>query len=107
MLDDVGVGVAEIDQQRGRYGAYAAAMEQAAYDYTPGNYDGPVALFQPTERAGLLDSRPGWAEVVSGPLELHNIPGSHWTMLTAPNVASFAVRLREAIERVLPAGPAT
>jgi thioesterase domain-containing protein len=100
------VGVAEPDLPDSRYRANAAALEAAAYGYTPGRYDGAVALFQPAERLDVLDSRPGWAEVVAGPLESHDIPGSHDSMVDPPNVAVFAARLGEAIERACGEEPA-
>jgi amino acid adenylation domain-containing protein len=100
VLEEAGVAEAELPDSR--YRANAAALETAAYGYAPGRYDGAVALFQPAERLDVLDSRPGWAEVVAGPLQSHDIPGSHDTMVDPPNVAIFAARLREAIDRACP-----
>jgi amino acid adenylation domain-containing protein len=97
LMEDV--GVAEIAEREGRYRVFAAQMEQAAYSYFPGDYDGAVALFQPAERLAVLDSRPGWAEVVRGSLESYDIPGTHGTMAEPPNVATFAQRLNEALDR--------
>lgn len=97
LMEDV--GVAEIAEREGRYRVFAAQMEQAAYGYFPGDYDGAVALFQPAERLAVLDSRPGWAEVVRGSLESYDIPGTHGTMAEPPNVATFAARLNEALDR--------
>lgn len=97
LMEDV--GVAEIAEREGRYRVFAAQMEQAAYGYFPGEYGGAVALFQPAERLKVLDSRPGWAEVVVGPLESYDIPGTHGTMAEPPNVATFAARLNEALDR--------
>jgi amino acid adenylation domain-containing protein len=97
LMEDV--GVAEIAEREGRYRVFAAQMEQAAYSYFPGDYDGVVALFQPAERLAVLDSRPGWSEVVRGSLESFDIPGTHGTMAEAPHVATFAQRLNEALDR--------
>jgi amino acid adenylation domain-containing protein len=97
LMEDV--GVAEIAEREGRYRVFAAQMEQAAYSYFPGDYDGVVALFQPAERLAVLDSRPGWSEVVRGSLESFDIPGTHGTMAEPPNVATFAQRLNEALDR--------
>jgi len=97
LMEDV--GVAAIAEREGRYRVFAAQMEQAAYGYFPGDYDGAVALFQPAERLAVLDSRPGWAEVVRGSLESFDIPGTHGTMAEPPNVATFAERLNEALDR--------
>ena len=96
--------LATLHEER-RYRVFAAQMEQAAYGYFPGDYDGAVALFQPAERLAVLDSRPGWAEVVRGTLESHDIPGTHGTMAEPPNVATFAARLNDALDRLgRPAG---
>jgi amino acid adenylation domain-containing protein len=97
LMEDV--GVADIAEREGRYRVFAAQMEQAAYGYFPGDYDGVVALFQPAERLAVLDSRPGWSEVVRGSLESFDIPGTHGTMAEPPNVATFALRLNEALDR--------
>jgi amino acid adenylation domain-containing protein len=97
LMEDV--GVAEIAEREGRYRVFAAQMEQAAYGYFPGDYDGVVALFQPAERLAVLDSRPGWSEVVRGSLESFDVPGTHGTMAEPPNVATFAQRLNEALDR--------
>ena len=103
VLEDV--GISEPDVADHRYRTNAAALENAAYGYTPGPYEGAVALFQPQERLDVLDTVPGWSEVVTGPLEAYDIPGSHGTMVEPPNVAIFAARLREAIDRACPATP--
>ena len=100
VLEDVGVAGPDADHHR--YRPYSAALEKAAYAYVPPHYDGRVALFQPAERLDVLDSRPGWAEVIAGPLESHDIPGSHGTMIEPPNAAVFAARLRDAIDRACP-----
>jgi thioesterase domain-containing protein len=99
LMEDV--GVAEIAEREGRYRVFAAQMEQAAYGYLPPPYDGAVALFQPAERLAVLDSRPGWSEVVRGPLDSFDIPGTHGTMTEPPNVETFALRFREAISRAV------
>ncbi|WP_299421239.1 amino acid adenylation domain-containing protein [Sphingomonas bacterium] len=102
MLEEV--GMADADRLDGRYRPFAAALEQAAYGYTPGAYDGAVALFQPDERLDVLDTRPGWASVVTGPLATYDIPGSHGTMTEPPNADVFATHLRAAIEAALSPG---
>jgi len=52
----------------------------------------------------VLDTRPGWASVVAGPLATHDIPGSHGTMTEPPNADVFARHLRAAIEAALSPG---
>ncbi|WP_161978404.1 non-ribosomal peptide synthetase [Sphingomonas oligophenolica] len=104
VLEDV--GIAEVVTDNAEYRRNIEALEQAAYRYTPGGYDGAVALFQPAERLDVLDSRPGWAAHVTGPLETYDIPGSHGTMVDLPHVAVYAARLRAAIDWALADRPA-
>ena len=74
-----------------------AALDRAAYDYRPAVYDGDVALFQPEDRATVLDARPGWAGVVCGRLTAYEIAGGHSTMLQLPHVRDLAARMRAAL----------
>lgn len=106
VLEDVGVAEVDVADTDAAYRRNAEALEAAAYRYTPGTYDGAVALFQPIERLDVLDTRPGWAPWVAGPLECHDIPGSHGTMVEPPRVEVFAARLRAAIDRALAETPA-
>jgi amino acid adenylation domain-containing protein len=76
------------------------ALDRAAYDYRPSAYGGDVALFQPAERPDLLDSRPGWAPLVSGRFVAHEIPGTHSTMLLHPHVEQFGAAMRDELLRV-------
>ncbi len=74
-----------------------AALDRAAYDYRPPAYDGDVALFQPEERAAVLDARPGWARVTRGTLSVYEIAGGHSTMLQLPHVRDLAAQMRTAL----------
>ncbi|MBV8685288.1 MAG: amino acid adenylation domain-containing protein [Alphaproteobacteria bacterium] len=102
VLEEAGVAAPDLPEGRRRN---AAALERAAYAYRPGAYEGAMALFQPADRLDVLDAAPGWAEVVAGPLEAHDIPGTHGTMIEPPNVETFAARLREALDRACPLAP--
>jgi thioesterase domain-containing protein/acyl carrier protein len=56
--------------------------------YQPGSYSGDVVLFRATERgpgspASLFL---GWEDVVSGGIDIIDVPGKHGTMLSEPNV---------------------
>ncbi|TFI59011.1 amino acid adenylation domain-containing protein [Sphingomonas parva] len=95
MLEEA--GVAEPDRPETRYRQLRGALERAAYGYRPGAYGGDVALFQPIDRPAVHDTRPGWADLVTGALTAYDIPGEHGTMWDQPNLASFGARLREAI----------
>jgi thioesterase domain-containing protein len=93
------IGVAEPDLPDDDYHQLRTALEAAAYRYSPGAYDGDVALFQPVDRLDVLDTRPGWSARVQGRFVAHDIPGDHGTMRDQPNVATFAARLKEELER--------
>jgi thioesterase domain-containing protein len=75
-------------------------LDRALYDYRPPAYAGDVVLFQPAERPDLLDSRPGWAPLVSGRFVAHEISGTHSSMLLQPHVAGFAAALRDELLQV-------
>jgi Thioesterase domains of type I polyketide synthases or non-ribosomal peptide synthetases len=93
------LGVSEPDLPQDRYHQLRTALEDAAYPYRPGTYDGDVALFQPIDRIHVLDTRPGWAQVVNGRLAAYDVPGDHGTMRDPPNVTTFATLLRPELER--------
>jgi len=93
------IGVAEPDLPDDDYHQLRTALEVTAYRYSPGTYDGAVALFQPVDRLDVLDTRPGWSALVQGRFVAHDIPGDHGTMRDQPNVATFAARLKEELER--------
>ncbi len=53
----------------------------------------------------MLDTEPGWREVVLGVLTSYDVPGSHTTITDPPNVEIFASRLRDALDSAAPAVP--
>jgi len=94
VLEETGLADAELPETR--YRKLRGALEQAAYGYRPQPYDGDVTLFQPIDRLDVLDTTPGWAEVVTGRLSAFEISGEHGTMFDRPFIEEFAGRLREA-----------
>ncbi len=69
-------------------------LERAALDYAPVPYDGDVTLFQPAERPDVFDYRPGWREVVRGTFTACDVPGTHRTVLDAPQVGELGAAMR-------------
>jgi thioesterase domain-containing protein/acyl carrier protein len=63
--------------------------------YRPGNYAGDVVLFRATERGPGSPKTPflGWEQVVSGSINIIDIPGMHSTLLREPNVRVVATAL--------------
>jgi hypothetical protein len=67
----------------------AHAMANRAF--APEPYDGDLVLFRAAEnRAGRHD---GWAELVKGKLEVHELPGGHTDILSEPRVRVLAREL--------------
>ena len=74
--------------------------DHALSAYRERTYSGPVTIIrareQPDERAHDL----GWGEFVAGGVEVHVVPGDHYTMLQPPHVEVLASRLRLCLENV-------
>lgn len=67
----------------------AHAMANRAFEPAP--YDGDLVLFRAAEnRAGRHD---GWADLVKGKLEVHELPGGHTDILGEPRVRVLAREL--------------
>lgn len=57
--------------------------------YAPRKYSGRIIVFRdsetiadPTDKATATELTLGWDEFSSKPVEIHLIPGNHWTMIT-------------------------
>jgi surfactin family lipopeptide synthetase A len=78
----------------------AAGLEQifllAQERYNPQPYSGRVVLFRASTKSEEASS--GWRDVVTGPMELHDIPGTHVGMFFDPHVQDLASRLAASIE---------
>ena len=69
---------------------------QALRSYVPNHYHGHAALFKTEERLVADDQDPtlGWGKVIPA-LELHSVPGNHYTIVREPHVKVLAERLRD------------
>jgi thioesterase domain-containing protein len=73
---------------------------RAYRSYRPRPYPGRVTLF----RASGAPFDPGlgrdlgWGRLTPGPVEVHEVPGGHVTLLAEPNVAVLAERLRACLD---------
>jgi thioesterase domain-containing protein len=68
--------------------------------YRPRPYPGPVTLFR-AEGAGFepaLGRDLGWGRLTPRPVEVHDLPGDHVTLMVEPNVAVLAGRLRACLD---------
>ena len=72
------------------------ANARAARSYAPQVYPGRVTLFKAGERPvePARDRDLGWGGLSAGGVEVHEVPGNHYTMLRQPNVQVVAERLK-------------
>ncbi len=92
-----------------RFSAGADALpvdvsEHAGYcairSYRPKPYTGSAVLFRARERSPLnRDLKAGWGQVISGEIEICEIPGDHLTMLSHPNRSVLAQELARRLNR--------
>ncbi|MBE9121080.1 amino acid adenylation domain-containing protein [Tychonema sp. LEGE 07199] len=75
--------------------------EEALRHYVAGVYSGGATIFKAVDSAILFDADPelGWGEVVTGGIEIHEIPSDHLGMLQEPHVRILAEKLQAAVDR--------
>ena len=74
------------------------ANDRAAAAYRPKPYAGHVTLFKPKVNYDLYpDAQMGWADLVTGGLDLVELPVNPHAMLVEPYVQTLADRLKEAL----------
>ncbi len=66
--------------------------------YTPKAYPGRVNLFKTMDTDYAKE---GWRKLVTGELEIHEIPGTHVDILEEPNVQILATKLRVCVDKAL------
>ena len=78
----------------------AQANKNARRDYVPRPYCGRVALFRamPEVDQQSEDQSAGWREIVTGQLEIYQVPGTHLTMVFEPNVEPLAAKLTRCLD---------
>lgn len=71
----------------------------ATRTYKPRVYKNTVHLFISSETIGTSHRDPtsGWKNFFAGGLEIHKIPGNHYTMMDEPNVRILAEKLRDCL----------
>ena len=68
---------------------------------------GPLGQVSGIQAGMMADTSKGWEPFVSGGIELHVVPGNHFTMMKEPFIAGVAERLRASIDEALRAHAAT
>jgi acyl-CoA synthetase (AMP-forming)/AMP-acid ligase II/thioesterase domain-containing protein/acyl carrier protein len=77
--------------------AEAEIRQYARDNYRAEPYTGDIILFRALNRYGpaySMDEYLGWRDITRGTLEVHDVPGDHYSMLNPPNVEVFAQKLR-------------
>jgi thioesterase domain-containing protein len=76
------------------------ANRNARRDYVPRPYAGPVTLFRVvhTPDSRRPDPQLEWVPLSLGGLEIHEVPGTHRTMVFEPHVKTLAAKLTECLE---------
>ncbi|MGZ3457745.1 MAG: alpha/beta fold hydrolase, partial [Archangium sp.] len=72
---------------------------RASHEYVPKHYPGRLVLLRAAEgpREGLEETL-GWGALASE-VEVHEVPGDHFSLIAPPHVNHLAERLRELLER--------
>lgn len=83
--------------------AMRKAFIQACENYVPQVYPGRVTIFSANNREDAHTSNVptelGWATLVSGGIELHNVPGDHLSILQEPLVQVLGEKLKDCLEK--------
>ena len=86
-----------------KHSATRQAFSVICEQYTPQLYPGRVAVFSASDRDDAHTSNVppalGWEHLVSGSLEIHNVPGDHLSILKEPLVPVLGGKLKDALER--------
>ena len=105
---------ADGSSRRGRRKRWRRSSPRAGRGYRPGPYDGRVVLFRCAEDRALWRSAPdlGWDALVSGGVEIRDIPATHQFMMHEPAVGALAEQLESCLRRACSAakdrnGPGT
>jgi amino acid adenylation domain-containing protein len=89
-------GAIDLQEQR------AVAFRRVVRSYAAEPYPGRVALFRANDRempAGYeMDPLLGWESLVTGELQIRDVPGSHLGILEEPNVETLAAQLGDLLD---------
>lgn len=79
-----------------------AANQTAMFQYQPQPYEGKIIYFRHQESHPDYPRHPElpWIDCAKAGIEIHTIPGDHYTMNASPNVQSIAARLKPQICRI-------
>jgi thioesterase domain-containing protein/acyl carrier protein len=73
--------------------------DRAVMAYRPKPMDGPITVFKAKDSWGAQDM--GWQELAQGPLEVHVLPGDHYSMIKEPHVKELVKVLATCMDKAL------
>lgn len=73
--------------------------DQAIKAYVPQPYDGPMTIFKAEESSGPNDM--GWRHYVTGNLDIHVVPGNHYSLIKGTQVQRLVRELSVVIDRAV------
>jgi hypothetical protein len=68
-------------------------LERAQSKYKPRSYPGRIVLFCPVDPDPESAADRGWSRIAKGGLEIHEIPGDHYTVFASEHVPVLAEKL--------------
>jgi amino acid adenylation domain-containing protein len=78
----------------------AIANLVARREFRPRPYPGHLTFFQAKQEMPGNDPTRGWARLARDGVEVYDVPGDHFDMMSEPNVEALAQSLRSALDRV-------
>jgi amino acid adenylation domain-containing protein len=75
----------------------------AMRNYLPAVYPGRLTLFRASENAGKNshDLTDGWGALAAGGVEIHTVPGNHYSIVREPNVRVLAELLKTCLAEIV------
>jgi len=94
---------AEVEHVRSLYEAYKVGLRlgtQLLWRYRPRPYAGPITYFRAAEESAVLQevfpaATSTWTGLTGASLEIHDVPGSHYTMFLPSHARTLAELLRQ------------
>lgn len=94
---------AEVEHVRSLYEAYKVGLRlgtQLLWRYRPRPYAGPITYFRAAEESAVLQevfpaAASTWTGLTGASLEIHDVPGSHYTMFLPPHARTLAELLKQ------------
>jgi amino acid adenylation domain-containing protein len=94
----------EVPELRRLYDNVFGPNLQVLLSYSPRPYPDRIILLRASEQVRAEDSPPvqdlalGWNELAPGRVDLHTLPGNHFTLVQEPNVQAVAACLKAAFQ---------